>query len=77
MSCTSRSALDMPLTRSANEPRDTAKQETWLWLNCIVVVDLGDVKHSGNLKEFVEEHRDKKIMILGGGETASDVMDEW
>jgi len=37
----------------------------------------GDVRHSGYLKEFVEEHRGKRLMIIGGGETASDIMDEW
>ena len=37
----------------------------------------GDVRHSGNLKEFIEAHRGKRVMIIGGGETASDIMDEW
>ena len=37
----------------------------------------GDLRHSGNLKEFVEEHRGKRLMVIGGGETASDIMDEW
>lgn len=37
----------------------------------------GEITHSGFLKEFKEEHRGKRIMLIGGGETASDVIDEW
>lgn len=37
----------------------------------------GEITHSGFLKEFEESHRGKRIMVIGGGETASDIMDEW
>ena len=37
----------------------------------------GTIIHSGQLKEFPEKHRNKKIMIIGGGETASDILEEW
>ncbi|XP_065663234.1 dimethylaniline monooxygenase [N-oxide-forming] 2 [Hydra vulgaris] len=37
----------------------------------------GELLHSGCLKEFRKEHQDLRIMVLGGGETSSDVLDEW
>jgi len=37
----------------------------------------GEVLHAGTLKKFDENHRDKRVMILGGGETASDILQEW
>lgn len=37
----------------------------------------GEVMHSGSLKQFNENHRNKRIMVVGGGETASDILDEW
>ena len=37
----------------------------------------GELLHSGNLKEFREDHRGLRVMILGGGETSSDILDEW
>jgi len=37
----------------------------------------GEIWHAGNIKSFKEQHRGKRIMIIGGGETSSDVLDEW
>ena len=37
----------------------------------------GTINHSGEFKEFQEEHRGKKVLIIGGGETASDILDAW
>ena len=37
----------------------------------------GEIVHAGQLKEFREQHRNKRIMVIGGGETASDVLDDW
>ena len=37
----------------------------------------GTIHHSGDFKEFYRPHENKKIMIIGGGETASDILDSW
>ncbi|XP_065065515.1 4-hydroxybenzoate brominase (decarboxylating)-like [Rhopilema esculentum] len=37
----------------------------------------GTINHSGEFKDFQEEHRGKKVLIIGGGETASDILDAW
>ena len=37
----------------------------------------GVLYHSSELKHFVPEHEGKRVMIVGGGETASDIVDEW
>lgn len=38
---------------------------------------VGEVRHSAELKSFVPEHENKRVMLIGGGETASDVVEEW
>lgn len=38
---------------------------------------VGDVLHSSEFKSSVPEHKDKRVMLIGGGETASDVVEEW
>lgn len=38
---------------------------------------VGEVRHSSELKSFVTEHENKRVMLIGGGETASDVVEEW
>lgn len=37
----------------------------------------GEIHHSSTLKSFVPEHKNKRVMLIGGGETASDVVEEW
>eukprot|EP00794_Sanderia_malayensis_P008902 gene8902-9853_t len=37
----------------------------------------GDIHHSSEFKEFCPSHVDKRVMIIGGGETASDVLEDW
>ncbi|XP_057294948.1 dimethylaniline monooxygenase [N-oxide-forming] 2-like [Hydractinia symbiolongicarpus] len=37
----------------------------------------GELLHSGNIKSFIEGHKEKRIMVVGGGETASDILDEY
>ena len=37
----------------------------------------GEICHSSELKSFVAEHKDKRVMLIGGGETASDVAEKW
>jgi len=37
----------------------------------------GEIRHSAELKSFVSEHKGKRVMLIGGGETASDVVEEW
>ena len=37
----------------------------------------GRVIHGGEIKKFQEEYRDKTIVIIGGGETAADILEEW
>lgn len=37
----------------------------------------GEIHHSYTLKSFVPEHKGKRVMLIGGGETASDVVEEW
>ena len=37
----------------------------------------GELYHSSELKRFVPEHEGKRVMIVGGGETASDIVEEW
>ena len=37
----------------------------------------GKIYHSSELKSFVPEHKGKRVMLIGGGETASDVVEEW
>lgn len=38
---------------------------------------VGEVRHSSELKSFVPEHKKKRVMLIGGGETASDLVEEW
>ena len=38
---------------------------------------VGEVRHSSDLKSFVPEHANKRVMLIGGGETASDIVEEW
>ena len=38
---------------------------------------VGEVCHSSELKSFVSEHANKRVMLIGGGETASDVVEEY
>ena len=37
----------------------------------------GEIHHSCTLKSFVPEHKGKRVMLIGGGETASDVVEQW
>lgn len=37
----------------------------------------GPVHHAAEIKEPLEEHRGKRLMIVGGGETAADICSEW
>ena len=37
----------------------------------------GTVHHSGEFKMVCSEHKGKTVMILGGGETASDILEQW
>lgn len=37
----------------------------------------GEVRHSSELKSFVPEHENKRVMLIGGGETASDIVEEY
>ena len=37
----------------------------------------GRIIHGGEIKKFQEEYRDKTIVIVGGGETAADILEEW
>ena len=37
----------------------------------------GTIHHSGEFKQFYEPHRGQRILIVGGGETASDIVDAW
>ncbi len=37
----------------------------------------GDIHHSSEFKEFHENHKDKRVMVIGGGETASDIIETW
>ena len=38
---------------------------------------VGEVRHSSELKSFVPEHENKRVMLVGGGETASDIVEEY
>lgn len=38
---------------------------------------VGEVWHSSELKSFVSEHAHKRVMLIGGGKTASDVVEEY
>ena len=38
---------------------------------------VGEVRHSSELKSFVPEHENKRLMLIGGGETASDIVEEY
>lgn len=38
---------------------------------------VGEIRHSSELKSFVPGHANKRVMLIGGGETASDVVEEW
>lgn len=38
---------------------------------------VGEVCHSSELKSFVPEHENKRVMLIGGGETASDLVEEY
>ena len=37
----------------------------------------GKIVHGGEIKKFDESYRDKTIVIVGGGETAADILEEW
>ena len=37
----------------------------------------GEIHHISKFKSFVPEHKGKRVMLIGGGETASDVVEEW
>lgn len=38
---------------------------------------VGEIRHSSEFKTFIPEHANKRVMLIGGGETASDVVEEW
>lgn len=38
---------------------------------------VGEIRHSSELKSFVPEHENKRVMLIGGGETASDIVEEY
>ena len=48
------------------EPRDT-----------ILKGFTGKVYHSQQIKTPIEEHRGQRLLVLGGGETSSDICTEW
>lgn len=37
----------------------------------------GAVHHAAEIKEPLEEHRGKRLLIVGGGETAADICSDW
>ena len=37
----------------------------------------GKIYHVGEIKKFVPEEERRRIMVLGGGESASDIVEEW
>ena len=37
----------------------------------------GEIRHSSEFKSFDPQHKGKRVMLIGGGETASDVVEEW
>ena len=37
----------------------------------------GTIVYGGQLKRFKEEFRNKTVVIIGGGETAADILEEW
>lgn len=37
----------------------------------------GELLHSQVLKSFVPSHKGKKVLVVGGGETAADIVEEW
>ena len=37
----------------------------------------GEIHHSSEFKSFIPEHKGKRVLLIGGGETASDVVEEW
>ena len=37
----------------------------------------GKVYHAREIKEVIEEHRNQRLLVVGGGETASDICMEW
>ena len=37
----------------------------------------GKIYHVGEIKKFVPEEEGRRIMVLGGGESASDIVEEW
>ena len=37
----------------------------------------GDILHAASIKEPLEKYRGKRVLLLGGGETASDICLEW
>lgn len=37
----------------------------------------GTIHHSGEFKDFYGGHENKRVMIIGGGETASDILVSW
>jgi thioredoxin reductase len=36
----------------------------------------GEIRHANTYKHVTKEHFDKKILVIGGGETASDLCNE-
>ncbi|KXJ28029.1 Dimethylaniline monooxygenase [N-oxide-forming] 5 [Exaiptasia diaphana] len=37
----------------------------------------GEIMHSQTLKSFITTHKNKTVLIFGGGETAADIVEEW
>ena len=37
----------------------------------------GEVYHASEIKDTLEEHKNERLLLLGGGETASDICMEW
>ena len=37
----------------------------------------GEIRHSSEFKSFDPKHKGKRVMLIGGGETASDIVEEW
>lgn len=37
----------------------------------------GQIYHLGEIKRFISEAKGKRVLIVGGGESASDIVEEW
>ena len=37
----------------------------------------GEVYHASEIEDTLEEHKNERLLLLGGGETASDICMEW